>query len=289
MCRDDGGLRGGSLFSDDYFPTTSTDVVLSIHDPTLHMRHYRHSSLSLPFFSPPPSYSKLEIDAYISCVWCTISPFCECPSFFHSTFVCIFIKFTINWACMYNVTNKQWRAVACSFSLTCVMYAGSFVLKLFDLRDEGESPCFSLEAIRFFASNIAAWRNLVVAPITEELVFRACMIPLLLCGGFKPETTVFLCPLFFSLGTQLAYTMVFGSYASFLFIRTGHLAAPLVAHIVCNFMGLPVIYSERGLVVSVAAIAGAIAFLWLLVPLTVPTSYNLKIDADCSCWQGYCN
>ncbi|KAH9617470.1 hypothetical protein KSS87_010057, partial [Heliosperma pusillum] len=100
----------------------------------------------------------------------------------------------------YGVRSHHfWRAVACSFSLTCVMYAGSFVLKLFDLRDEGESPCFSLEAIRFFASNIAAWRNLVVAPITEELVFRACMIPLLLCGGFKPETTVFLCPLFFSL------------------------------------------------------------------------------------------
>ena len=38
------------------------------------------------------------------------------------------------------------------------------------------------------------------APITEELVFRACMVPLLLCGGFSTYTVVFLCPIFFSLG-----------------------------------------------------------------------------------------
>ncbi|XP_074311793.1 CAAX prenyl protease 2 [Silene latifolia] len=243
---------------------------------------------------------------------------------FVATLLCLFLssllllptgswKFTHILAAYGVRSNHFWHAVVCAFSLTCLMYAGSFVLKLLDLWNEGESPYFSLESIKSFASNIAAWRNLVVAPITEELVFRACMIPLLLCGGFKPETTVFLCPLFFSLahlnhllefysrkncsvlktsmavGTQLAYTMVFGSYASFLFIRTGHLAAPLVAHIVCNFMGLPVIYSKRGLVVSVASIAGAIAFFCLLTPLTVPALYNIKIDDDCSCWQGYCN
>lgn len=38
------------------------------------------------------------------------------------------------------------------------------------------------------------------APLTEELVFRACMIPVLLSGGFKPTTVIFLCPILFSLG-----------------------------------------------------------------------------------------
>ncbi|MFQ6641461.1 hypothetical protein Gotur_016614 [Gossypium turneri] len=141
------------------------------------------------------------------------------------------------------------------------------------------------------ASNVLFWRNfivvalcllilesslpnglsivlhvLLIAPVTEELVFRACMIPLLLCGGFKAYNAIFLCPTFFSLahlnhmmeiysrhnysllkaslvvGLQLGYTVVFGSYASFLFIRTGNIVAPLVAHAFCNYMGLPVLF-----------------------------------------------
>ncbi|TQD84387.1 hypothetical protein C1H46_030042 [Malus baccata] len=121
---------------------------------------------------------------------------------------------------------------------------------------------------RSMASNVLVWRNYIVAPITEELVFRACMIPLLLCGGFQKSTVIFLCPIFISLahlnhlmevysrqnynlmkafmviGLQLGYTIVFGSYASFLFIQTGHFLAPLVAHAFCNFMGLPVLVSR---------------------------------------------
>lgn len=40
------------------------------------------------------------------------------------------------------------------------------------------------------------------APLTEELVFRACMISLLLCGGFGRYTIIIIFPLFFSLGKQ---------------------------------------------------------------------------------------
>ncbi|KAL2934226.1 CAAX prenyl protease 2 [Bienertia sinuspersici] len=140
------------------------------------------------------------------------------------------------------------------------------------------------------------------------------MIPLLLCGGFKVQVVFCICPIFFSLahlnhllefysqqnysrqktamaiGIQLAYTMVFGSYASFLFIRTGHLIAPLVAHTVCNFMGLPAVYANRkaGAVVSLAFITGSIAFIRLLFPLTNPALYNNRID-NCRCWHGYCS
>ncbi|CAI5501759.1 unnamed protein product [Closterium sp. Naga37s-1] len=42
-------------------------------------------------------------------------------------------------------------------------------------------------------------RNLVVAPLSEEFVFRAALCPLLLAGGFSVTSTVFICPLFFSL------------------------------------------------------------------------------------------
>ncbi|KAF7818780.1 CAAX prenyl protease 2 [Senna tora] len=220
-----------------------------------------------------------------------------------------------------------WQAVIVPLSLTSLMYAGSLFLKSLLLmdswrqdRDSGGGLSFDYckyvpqRILGWFyttASNVLAWRNCIVAPITEELVFRACMIPLLLCGGFKIYSVVLLCPVFFSLahlnhfmeiyckqnfniikasmviGLQLGYTVIFGSYASFLFIRTGHLIPPLVAHMYCNFMGLPALFSPRSGVVSIAAVMGLLAFLWLLFPATRPDLYNDRIDS-CSCWHGYC-
>ncbi|KAI5395928.1 hypothetical protein KIW84_062211 [Lathyrus oleraceus] len=223
---------------------------------------------------------------------------------------------------------KQWQALVLPLALTSLMYAGSLFLKsllLFDFWRQyaffggGLSfDSFKCALARFIdwlsaiSSNVLTWRNYVVAPLTEELVFRACMIPILLCGGFKPYSAMILCPVFFSLahlnhfmeiytkqnyrimqaamviGLQLGYTVIFGSFASFLFIRTGHLAAPIVAHIFCNFMGLPVLYSPRSGIVSLASIMGLVGFLWLLFPITGPGLYNDRID-NCSCWQGYCS
>lgn len=45
-------------------------------------------------------------------------------------------------------------------------------------------------------------RNHVVAPVAEEFVFRACMLPLLL-QCFRPMTVVFVAPLFFGVGKSM--------------------------------------------------------------------------------------
>ncbi|KAF3441680.1 hypothetical protein FNV43_RR15595 [Rhamnella rubrinervis] len=210
------------------------------------------------------------------------------------------------------------QAVIFPLSLTCLMYAGSLVLKSLlllnswsDIINSGGGISFGcikrvlqgiLASALSSASNVMAWRNYVVAPITEELVFRACMIPLLLCGGFKTNTIIFLCPIFFSLAhlnhllevysrenfnlikasmviaLQLGYTVIFGSYASFLFIRTGHLLAPLVAHIFCNFMGLPVLFSSSKGIVSSAFVAGMLGFLWERIKTTEPILCEGEIE-----------
>lgn len=47
-------------------------------------------------------------------------------------------------------------------------------------------------------------RNHIVAPVTEEFVFRACMLPLLL-QCFQPMTAVFIAPLFFGVGMYFVY------------------------------------------------------------------------------------
>lgn len=221
-----------------------------------------------------------------------------------------------------------WQALVIPLSLTSLMYSGSFILKILQLLDSykehqsyGGNEFFDYviavpqrfnEWIFSMASNILAWRNYVVAPVTEELVFRGCMIPLLLCGGFSAYTAVFLCPILFSLahlnhflecyskqnrnlfgammkvGFQLLYTVVFGSYASFLFVRTGHLSGPLISHMFCNYMGLPVIFSRRSGMVTLGFIAGLLGFMWLLFPLTSPHLYNYRTDA-CKCWNAYCS
>lgn len=71
---------------------------------------------------------------------------------------------------------------------------------------------------------------------------------------------------------QFAYTTVFGWYATFLFQRTGTVWAPLVAHILCNFMGLPRLgprSSTLARIVDVAMhVVGISAFVVTRYPLT---------------------
>lgn len=120
--------------------------------------------------------------------------------------------------------------------------------------------------------NWIGYRNLVVAPISEELVFRALTIPLFLLAKMSPLRIVFVTPLVFGLAHlhhlfaflqsrtpsnqrfpplstwikgillsafQFTYTSLFGFFAAFVFLRTGNLWAVIVAHSFCNKMGVP--------------------------------------------------
>lgn len=122
-------------------------------------------------------------------------------------------------------------------------------------------------------------RNLIVAPIAEEIVFRACLLPpLLSCEyGLSTSRACWIAPLFFGvahlhhlieqcrkhsikpiaiasmssneisiirkllLGSALqwTYTTLFGAYASHVFVRTGSFMSSVIAHVICNYMGLP--------------------------------------------------
>ncbi|XP_066537985.1 CAAX prenyl protease 2 isoform X1 [Hoplias malabaricus] len=144
-------------------------------------------------------------------------------------------------------------------------------------------------------------RNQVVAPLTEELVFRACMLPMLVpCAG--PSMAIFTCPLFFGVahfhhviellrfrqGTisgiflsavfQFSYTAVFGAYTAFIFLRTGHLVGPVLCHSFCNYMGFPAVstaleHPHRFTVLSFYVL-GVLLFLILLFPMTDPFFYG---------------
>ena len=127
------------------------------------------------------------------------------------------------------------------------------------------------------------------------------MIPILL-GCFSSKATVIIAPLFFGtahlhhlaerirLGGhiqravfisifQMTYTTIFGMYSAFLFIRTGHLIAPVIVHAFCNFLGFPD-FSEllrcqgsKRVIFCAMYIVGVILFFNFLYPLTEPTLY----------------
>ncbi|XP_028396121.1 CAAX prenyl protease 2-like isoform X1 [Dendronephthya gigantea] len=143
-------------------------------------------------------------------------------------------------------------------------------------------------------------RNFVVAPATEEMIYRACMIPLLV-PSMGLTGAVFICPLLFGvahfhhaierlqakenvlnvcIGTlfQFSYTTLFGIYSAFVFIRTGHLIGPFICHSFCNYMGIPefekIPDTKYPKAVAAMFIIGLLLFTSLLKPLTEPTLYN---------------
>lgn len=115
-------------------------------------------------------------------------------------------------------------------------------------------------------TSLAGVRNFVVGPLTEELVFRSSILSLLVFAGVERARLIWATPAFFAIAhahhaynaflaggrtssaavragvsaaVQLGYTSVFGWYANFLFLRSGSVVPPAVAHVVCNVMGLP--------------------------------------------------
>ncbi|KAL7502628.1 hypothetical protein ACHAXN_000561 [Cyclotella atomus] len=112
-------------------------------------------------------------------------------------------------------------------------------------------------------------RNLLIAPIVEEIVFRSLLLPPLL-SHYTTTQSAWIAPLFFgvahfhhhytkrhlyadskhlmaSLVLQWGYTTLFGAYASHVFVRTGSLWGVCAVHSFCNWMGLPEVgFVRRG-------------------------------------------
>ncbi|KAK0802470.1 CAAX prenyl protease [Friedmanniomyces endolithicus] len=127
--------------------------------------------------------------------------------------------------------------------------------------------------------NWIGYRNLLVAPASEELVFRSLTISLYLLAKVDPTHIVFITPLIFGLAHvhhlveflqsrtppghrspslpvwinglirtlfQFTYTSLFGFFAAFVFLRTGNVYAVTLAHTFCNWMGVPRVWGRVG-------------------------------------------
>lgn len=183
--------------------------------------------------------------------------------------------------------------------LTALLFAGPLSVQLCN----GHWQLYSsLEYWTSCFQNIHWLRNHVVAPLSEEFTFRACMMPLIL-QSFTPLKSVFITPLFFGVAHfhhiserlrsgidiktavivscfQLTYTTLFGFYSAYLFAKTGHFIAPVIAHAICNHMGFPdfqelFAQTKRWRMVFCSIyVLGLIGWIMLLPVVTKPSWYG---------------
>ncbi|EME48288.1 hypothetical protein DOTSEDRAFT_42514 [Dothistroma septosporum NZE10] len=139
---------------------------------------------------------------------------------------------------------------------------------------------FSLKAVKEeFWDHLPGFRNYVIAPWCEELVFRSLVIGLYQIARVSPTRIVFMTPLIFGVAHvhhliefiqshkpprstippakivligmiqslfQFTYTTLFGFFAAFVMLRTGNVFASVTAHTFCNYMGLPRVWGRIG-------------------------------------------
>jgi len=155
-------------------------------------------------------------------------------------------------------TTGLFAAVIFPTLLTAVFYAGTWAYLYLD----GQMKYYiDLQLWRYSINDICWLRDIIAAPISEELAFRACSATLF-HHCFDSVATIFVSPLFFSIchfhhifddiregfsllqaltrrSFQALYTYMFGVYATYLFLSTGHILAPILSHSLCNSLGIP--------------------------------------------------
>ncbi|XP_030602255.1 CAAX prenyl protease 2-like [Archocentrus centrarchus] len=208
------------------------------------------------------------------------------------------------WELMGVRTDGLVLAALLPLLLTMVFYLGPLIHSAVDNPNgfTGEmQSVLDVQSWRLCVGDAVWLRNQVVAPMTEELVFRGAMLPMLVpCTG--PTGAIFTAPLFFGVahlhhvieqrrlgkesmsvillvaGMQFLYTTVFGAFTAFIFMRTGHVVGPVLCHSFCNSQGLPDISSAlqhpQRSALLVSYLMGALLFLVLLFPLTDPYFYG---------------
>lgn len=191
----------------------------------------------------------------------------------------------------------QGAAVACAacLLLTAVLFVGPLVQHLVTFM-QGDAPFLSLPG----GGKWIALRNLLFAPVTEEFVFRACLVRLWVAASFPTGLIIFCSPFCFAIAHahhfieqvrktgnkqqaligvafQVFYTSLFGMYCNFLLLRTGSTWAVILTHSFCNHQGFPdvglfvmtnhLLYRHRNWL-GLLYLVGIMAFGYLMMPLT---------------------
>jgi prenyl protein peptidase len=167
-----------------------------------------------------------------------------------------------------------WDSLVSTIIILChtiCLYLGTIVKLILGVVLETKTNGYRLRRIRWKSpyiwsmSKTEQWiftRNYVVAPFTEEIIFRGCMVPVLSATPLTSISVTFIAPLFFGFAHvhhaivklkqgrnkmlvffetsfQFLYTSLFGFYATYAYIQTRSLVGVISCHAFCNLMGLP--------------------------------------------------
>ncbi|ODV63734.1 CAAX prenyl protease [Ascoidea rubescens DSM 1968] len=146
--------------------------------------------------------------------------------------------------------------------------------------------------------NIWGFRNVIVGPFTEEIVYTSCILGCLYpLNKIGLDVLIFVTPLYFGVAhlhhgyelyststykklfivkvclAQFAYTSLFGIFTNYVFLRMGNVWSCFVVHSFCNYMGFPSFKPSSNrtsmkTVYYLLLIGGAIGFFMFLKPLT---------------------
>lgn len=192
---------------------------------------------------------------------------------------------------------------ACAFplALTAVLFGGPLLMLALSATSSDGAGRVLWHSRTAAQAPLLHVRALVAAPLLEELIYRSCLISYLAAAGARPRACIWLSPLLFSashlhhlhdmtrfqglplrhallaVAFQLCYTTLFGWLAAYFFVRTGHLAAAVLPHAFCNFVGppaLPAAGSKHERLVAAAYVLGILGFFYLLRPLTDPSLFS---------------
>ena len=141
--------------------------------------------------------------------------------------------------------------------ISCVLFMGPLVV-LFDTYTWSEFKVHIVEEL--CPMDLMFLRNYVVAPFSEEFIFRAVMVCIMKEMSHNSWFIVITTSLIFSFAHshhyifqkvqditlslydwlfQMMYTFVFGCICCAFYLKTGSFLTPVVLHVFCNFMGFP--------------------------------------------------
>ncbi|KAG2130786.1 CAAX protease self-immunity-domain-containing protein [Suillus bovinus] len=205
----------------------------------------------------------------------------------------------------HNLTTNAWLHLGFTWShvlpllITPLLFSGPLYVQFLEKTLPFQKDWNFEDHVLFRFFSIVGLRNYFVAPITEEFVFRACVLTVYHLAGASRMKMIFLSPLVFGAAhihhafetyhrygrsataakraiistiIQFAYTSIFGFYCSYLFLRSGSLLPPITAHMFCNVMGIPQpnheisLMPNRKLSISAAYLFGIIGFVGMLKP-----------------------
>jgi prenyl protein peptidase len=171
-------------------------------------------------------------------------------------------------------------AVTVPLGVTMLLFLGPLLQSWVEISSGLSAPLLRGIQAHSPGARLQQARNLLVGPLAEEWTFRACMCPLLHSAGFGEGMVVLVACLIFGAAhihhrldarvpwvavvVQFTYTSLFGAYSTYLFLRTGLIYGPMLAHSFCNFMGLPnfaeVPSHPRARVLTCAYLTGLLGF-----------------------------